>query len=101
ALLLSTERPGGLTRGEIEDNLITFFGAGHETTARALGWTISLLAEGPWERERVEAEIDRITAGEPNPSQWLDQMPFTRAALEEAMRLYPPAPVIRRERIED
>jgi cytochrome P450 len=101
ALLLNTERPGGLTRGEIEDNLITFFGAGHETTARALGWTIYLLAKAPWERERVEAEIDRITLGEPDPSRWLDQMPFTRAALEEAMRLYPPAPFISREPIED
>jgi cytochrome P450 len=101
ALLLSTEGPGGLTRGEIEDNLITFFGAGHETTARALGWTIYLLAEAPWERERVEAEIDRVIASEPQPSQLLDKMPFTRAALEEAMRLYPPAPIISREPIED
>jgi cytochrome P450 len=101
ALLLRTERPGGLTRGEIEDNLITFFGAGHETTARALGWTIYLLAKAPWERELVEAEIDRVTGSEPDPSQWLDKMPFTRAALEEAMRLYPPAPFISREPLEE
>jgi cytochrome P450 len=34
-LLLRAEGPDGLSRSEIEDNLITFIGAGHETTARA------------------------------------------------------------------
>ena len=38
-LLLKAEGPDGLTRAEVEDNIITFIGAGHETTARALGWT--------------------------------------------------------------
>ncbi len=101
ALLLEAEGPGGLTRAEVEDNLITFFGAGHETTARALGWTIYLLAKAPWERERVEAEIDSVVTREPDPLKWLDTMPFTRAALEEALRLYPPAPFISREPIAD
>ena len=54
-------------RSEIEDNIITFIGAGHETTARALGWTIYLLAEAPWERERVEAEIDAVVARRARP----------------------------------
>ena len=100
-LLLSAEGPDGLTSSEIADNIITFIGAGHETTARALGWTIYLLAEAPWERERVEAEIDAVLAREPDPVKWLDMMPFTRAAFEEAMRLYPPAPSINREPIEN
>src|SRR6476620_11062976 len=53
-LLLKAEGPEGLTRSEVEDNIITFIGAGHETTARALGWTLYCLAESPWERNRVE-----------------------------------------------
>lgn len=100
-LLLRAEGPDGLTRGEVEDNIITFIGAGHETTARALGWTLYCLSQAPWERERVEAEIDQVVATIPHPVDWLDHMPLTRAAFEEAMRLYPPAPTINREAVED
>ncbi|GHC66258.1 cytochrome P450 [Limoniibacter endophyticus] len=100
-LLLRAEGPDGLSRAEIEDNIITFIGAGHETTARALGWTIYLLAEASWEREKIEAEIDEVLAREADPVKWLENMPRTRAAFEEAMRLYPPAPSINREPVED
>jgi cytochrome P450 len=99
-LLLRAEGPDGLTRAEIEDNIITFIGAGHETTARALGWTLYCLSQAPWERDKVEREIDAVLAREPDPAKWLDAMPFTRAAFEEALRLYPPAPSINREPIE-
>jgi cytochrome P450 len=98
-LLLKAEGPDGLSADEIEDNIITFIGAGHETTARALGWTLYCLSRAPWERDRVEAEIDAVVAETPDPYQWLGQMPFTRAAFEEAMRLYPPAAAISREAI--
>ncbi|AZO26396.1 MULTISPECIES: cytochrome P450 [Mesorhizobium] len=99
-LLLKAEGPDGLTRAEVEDNIITFIGAGHETTARALGWTIYCLAGAPWERDKIEREIDAVLASEPDPTKWLDAMPLTRAAFEEALRLYPPAPSINREPIE-
>jgi len=100
-LLLEQQKPGGLTRQEVEDNIITFIGAGHETTARALGWTLYCLANAPHEREKVEEEIDRVVSGEADPVKWLDLMPHTRAAFEESMRLYPPAPSINRQAIED
>ncbi len=103
-LLLRAEGPDGLSRSEIEDNIITFIGAGHETTARALGWTLYLLAKAPQERERIEAEVDGFFAKDGrdlSPQEWLASLPFTRAAFEEAMRLYPPAPSINREAATD
>ncbi|MBX3577612.1 MAG: cytochrome P450 [Rhizobiaceae bacterium] len=99
-LLLRAEGPDGLTRDEVEDNIITFIGAGHETTARALGWAIYCLAEAPWERDKVEAEIADVLAREADPVKWLEMMPLTRAVFEEAMRLYPPAPSIGRQAVE-
>ncbi|WP_157016257.1 cytochrome P450 [Mesorhizobium xinjiangense] len=99
-LLLKAEGPDGLGEEEIKDNIITFIGAGHETTARALGWTLYCLSQAPWERRKIETEIDAVLAREPDPVKWLDAMPMTRAAFEEAMRLYPPAASISREAVE-
>ena len=98
-----TKEAGGLSPQEIEDNIITFIGAGHETTARALGWALFCLAHAPDEREIVEAEIDGLLAGPnvPPPQDWLGLLPKTRAVFEEAMRLYPPAPSINRAAIEE
>lgn len=101
-LLLQQEGTHGLTSEEIKDNIVTFIGAGHETTARALGWTLYCLANAPQERLIVEDEIDALfAAGAPSPDEWLDALPKTRAAFEEAMRLYPPAPSINRAAIAD
>lgn len=101
-LLLRQEQAGGLTREEVKDNIITFIGAGHETTARALGWTLYCLANSPADRSIVEAEIDAMFAADPGPPEgWVERLPKTRAAFEEAMRLYPPAPSINRAAIAD
>jgi cytochrome P450 len=101
-LLLRQEGDDGLTHEEIKDNIITFIGAGHETTARALGWMFYCLANAPADLKHVEDEIDRFFAGDvPAPQHWLDHLPKTRAAFEEAMRLYPPAPSINRAAIAD
>ena len=100
-LLLRQEGKDGLSRQEIEDNVITFFGAGHETTARALGWMFYLLANAPEEREKIEKEAVEVVSRFDDPLQWVDNMPYARAAFDEAMRLYPPAPNISREAVED
>jgi cytochrome P450 len=99
-LLLGQEGPDGLSREEIKDNIVTFIGAGHETTARALGWTIYCLSQAEAERCLVEAEIDSFFAhSPPEPQEWVEHLPRTRAAFEEALRLYPPAPSINRAAI--
>lgn len=100
-LLLELEGPEGLTSEEIEDNILTFIGAGHETTARALAWTLYCVAHCPDVRDSMEREIDEVIASGADPVEWLDRMPHVRAAFEEAMRLYPPAPSINRDAIAD
>jgi Cytochrome P450 len=98
-LLLELEGPDGLTMEEIEDNILTFIGAGHETTARALAWTLYCVANTPQVRERMEEEIDQVLSTGADPVEWLDRMPWVRAAFEEALRLYPPAPSLNRAAI--
>ena len=89
-----------LTRDEIEDQMITFIGAGHETTSRAMTWMFYLLSQDTERRARVEAEVDALDTGLP-AEDWAGQMPYAMACFEETMRLYPPAPIISRELTED
>lgn len=100
-LLLQQLGPDGLKRREIEDNIITFIGAGHETTARALAWTLYCVANSTKYRGLMEAEADKVYDENIEPVDWLEHMPWTRAAFEEAMRLYPPAPSINRAPLSD
>jgi cytochrome P450 len=85
-LLLDSE----MTDGEIRDELVTMVIAGHETVAAALTWTLMLLAEHQPAQDAVRAEL----AAHPGPVSMLahrDRLPWTRAVVDEALRLYPPA----------
>jgi cytochrome P450 len=85
-----------MSEKQLIDNLVTFLAAGHETTAKALTWTLYLLARAPQWQERVAAEIGTIVGEGRVEAQHLDRLVVTRMVLKEAMRLYPPAPVMTR-----
>lgn len=78
------------------NNLSTLLLAGHETTAKALTWTLYLLARAPeWQRV-VREEVENVTGGKPVAAGDIDRLAVTTRVLKESMRLYPPAPVIAR-----
>ncbi len=87
------ESGAGLTPQEVAANLFTLIAAGHETTARALAWTLHLLARAPDWQERCAQEA--LGLGE-DPALWLDAAPTIRASFEESMRLFPPVPFMSR-----
>ncbi len=81
-----------LSAEEIRDQVLVFLLAGHETTAVALTATLHLLGNHPDEQDKIAAELAEALAGRPAPSpEDLPRLVRTRAALCEAMRLYPPA----------
>ncbi|MGC0224267.1 cytochrome P450 [Pseudooceanicola nitratireducens] len=81
---------------EIRDNLLTFIVAGHETTALTLSWALYLLSFAPEQQERA-AEEARIQLGDrAATADDVASMPFIRAVVDEALRLYPPAGIISR-----
>ena len=93
--LLGLLLDSGLDDGEIRDELVTMVIAGHETVAAALAWTLMLLAEHPEAQERVRSELD----AHPGPVPLVghrERLPWTRAVVDEALRLYPPAWAISR-----
>jgi cytochrome P450 len=88
--LLGLLLDSGLGDDQIRHELVTMVVAGHETVAAALAWTLMLLAEHPSAQERVRAEL----AQHPGPVPMLghrDSLPWTRAVVDEALRLFPPA----------
>ncbi len=82
---------------QLVDNLVTFLAAGHETTAKALTWTLYLIARAPEWQQRIRREVRDVAAEAPIGAAHIDRLVVTRAVLEEAMRLYPPAPVMTRQ----
>jgi unspecific monooxygenase len=67
--------------------------AGHETTAVALFWSLYLLALDPATQDQLAAEVKDVTV---NGALDLERLKFTRAVVDETMRLYPPAFLIAR-----
>ncbi len=101
-LLLTTKTDDGenLSDEQVEDQIMTFIGAGHETTSRALTWLSYLLSQDISVRERFEAEIDALDTQRP-ANEWVNDIPFAMACFNEGMRLYPPAPFISRIALKD
>ncbi len=83
--------------GEMVDQVAIFFLAGHETSASALAWSLYLLATHPEVQERVAAEA--ATLGEAPEFAALSRLKFTRDVFREALRLYPPVPMMVRENL--
>lgn len=86
-----------MSAAAISDNVLTFMAAGHETTGNALAWILYLLALFPNAEETVVDELGSVI-GDCTPTRGgLDRLVFTRAIVNEALRLYPPAPFLGRE----
>jgi cytochrome P450 len=90
-----------MTRQQIGDELMTFMLAGHETTSNALSWTWKWLSLNPAARERMLEEVDTNVGDRVPTMDDMDLLPWTRATIEEAMRLNPPVWVVGRKAIED
>ena len=93
SLLLSArdEATGeGMTDTQLRDEVITFFAAGHETTALGLTWTLYLLSRHPDIECALHDEVDRVLASGQATFADLEALPYTRMVIQEAMRLFPP-----------
>jgi unspecific monooxygenase len=81
------------TDTQLGDEIATMILAGHETTATALFWALYLLSLDPETQEALAVEAKAVAA---SGSLEIERLEFTRAVIEETMRLYPPAFLIAR-----
>jgi len=93
--------PDGLTLAQVRNEAAVMFLAGHETAANALAWTWYLLALHPQAEARLHEELARTLGGRAARYEDVPALKFTRAVIEESMRLYPPLPVLSRECLAD
>ncbi|MEZ5669917.1 MAG: cytochrome P450 [Alphaproteobacteria bacterium] len=102
-LMAATEPDTGrrMTDDELTDNLLTFLVAGHDTTAKALAWTLYLLARAPAWQQRVFAEVAAVVGDGPVAGDHIDRLAVTRQVLKESLRLFPSVPVMTRMAAED
>ena len=99
--LLSTARDpesgAPLSADDLVDQLATLITAGHETTGVALFWSLYLIAAAPAIQERLAAEAAALDLGPDEADVNLPRLVYTRAVVQEALRLYPPVYAIVRQ----
>ena len=85
------------TDAQLGVQVATMILAGHETTATALFWSLYLLALDPASQDTLAAEVQGAVEGaSANGAFDIERLKFTRAVVDETMRLYPPAFLIAR-----
>jgi len=93
------ETGAGMSDRQLRDEIMTFFLAGHETTANALGFAWWLLSENPEAEAKLQEEADRLPRNRPLGFADLAALPYARRVFEETLRLYPPAHTISRRAV--
>ncbi|XP_066280201.1 cytochrome P450 4B1-like [Branchiostoma lanceolatum] len=92
------EDGNGLTDTEIRDEVDTFMFEGHDTTASGLSWTLYCLARHPGHQEKCRKEAQEVLQGRTEVT-WdlLPSLKYITMCVKEAMRMFPPVPMIFRQ----
>ncbi|KAL2022745.1 hypothetical protein VTK56DRAFT_4561 [Thermocarpiscus australiensis] len=101
----------GLSFETMRDQIMTFLGAGHDTTATGVAWTIHLLTKYPHIQKRLREEIrdhmpflfnqderfDEAKLARADP----DKLPYLDNVCRESLRYIPPIPMTVRQSLKD
>lgn len=79
---------------EMVDQVAIFFLAGHETSASALAWTLYLMALYPDWQDKLAVEAEAL---EEQSFSVMSKLRLSRDVFREALRLYPPVPMMVRQ----
>ncbi len=100
-MLAEDENGEHMSDKQLRDEVMTLFFAGHETTANTLTWAWYLLSQHPEARTKLWQEVDSVLEGRAPTLADLSKLPYTDQIIKESLRLYPPAPGMNREPVED
>lgn len=99
SILMTAQTAEGetLTEKELRDNMLTFLFAGHETTSLGLTYTVMELAQHDVEVKQLREEYTDVIGDEEPAFTHVSQLDHTARVIDEALRLYPPVPILFRE----
>jgi cytochrome P450 len=81
----------------VRNEAATIFMAGHETTAASMTWLWYILAGAPDVEARLHAELDEVLGTRTPTMADVPELVYTRAVIDERLRLYPPVPRLSRQ----
>ena len=90
-----------MSRDLLRDNVMTFLTAGHETTAKALTWSLYLMDAFPEHAHPVRHEARSVLDSKPIEYPTLGHLTHTTRFIQESLRLYPPVPGLARKVLKD
>lgn len=101
--LLEAEDDGEtFSNKEILDQIKTLYWAGHDTTISAISWLIMLIGKHKRVYNKIKDELkDRVGNQPITVKEVTDGLPYLEMAMDEALRLYPPAWIAFRKSRED
>jgi len=81
-----------LSDAAIRDHVLTLLFAGHDTTTATVTFLLYELSRNPRELELLREEVDSVLGGRPPAAEDLARhLPRLEMAVDETLRLYPPA----------
>ncbi|MFJ5307193.1 cytochrome P450 [Streptomyces sp. NPDC088350] len=99
ATLLAAE--DSLGRQQLQDEAITLLTGAIETTGTTLAWTLYEITRDPGIERRLREELGSVCGDRPLRYEDLDQLPYSRRVLQEAIRKYGPAWMVTRTAARD
>lgn len=97
SLFIEANRAGVISSEQLRQEIRTVLLAGHVTTAQSIASTLWLLARHPEIQAQVQAEVDRVLAGETPRAEHAAQLQLCEMVVLEILRMYPPVWVFGRE----
>jgi cytochrome P450 len=91
----------GLTRQELQDQVISLISAGYDTTSAAMAWAVYALATHPGAEDRARREVAAVVGDRPVTAADLPALTYLDGVVNETLRLFPPAVLSARVPVED
>ena len=85
----------------IRDNVLTFLTAGHETTAKALTWSLYLMARHPEAAGRLRREAQDRAHADHLDHATLESLDYHGMFIQESLRLFTPVPGLARRVLDE